>query len=97
MTETEADSYMGFTPDQEARFWRYNDAIAAHGYAITATPIEGLQELFLKDVSEALQKITDTAAYLSKVHRYRGISRSLKNHLHQALPEPSFNVQVKIP
>lgn len=83
---------MAMTAQQEQKFINFCSAFKNYGYFVQAEAADGLEEVFLADLQTALDKIHETAEYLRKKYRYRGVSRRLLEELHVSLPEPSFNV-----
>ena len=90
----EHESYLGFTSDQERRFWNLNDGIRRYGYYVAADPIDGMQERFLESLKEGFEQIEKCAEELQRLYGYRGVSKKLKAHLHQTLKEPCFNIKI---
>lgn len=80
--------------EQFRRFDQLSAALEAHGYAVNASPIPGMETLFLDDLAAALAKVEETAAFLRKRYGYRGLSRCLVDGLTASLPHPSLNVDV---
>jgi hypothetical protein len=86
---------MAFNEKQQRDLEMYQDAFNYYGYWIAAEPIDGMEEVFLYDLWKTLVKIESYASGLRKFHNYRGMSKNLKRALHNDLPRPSFNVEVK--
>lgn len=83
---------MPLNDEQFLRFERYSGLLNAHGYWISAEPIEGMEEVFLADLKQACAKVEETAAWLRKRWGYRGLSKRLLEELHISLRCPSENV-----
>lgn len=82
-----------FTNEQDQQFERLADMFRAHGYFVAAEPIKGMEVEFLADLIAAASRIEREAASLRSAYGYRGISKRLKEELHNSLPAPSFNVE----
>ncbi|WP_188645873.1 hypothetical protein [Tsuneonella deserti] len=81
---------------QERTLEQFQEAFRHYGYFVAATPIEGMEDVFLDDLRAALRKVEETAAHFRKGYGYRGVSRRLLEELHNSLPAPSANVESAI-
>ena len=70
--------------------------LEAHGYFIDCEPVDGLEDVFVKELYKAKNKIENVAYDIRLQYNYRGLSQTLLRELHIILPVPSFNVGSKL-
>lgn len=97
MFDTHASSWPmeKWTDDQWMRFHPICDALEAHGYWISTTPLEGQFDLWLADKKKALGIVLDAAAEQRAVWGYRGLSKNVLEGIHRLYPEPVWGVEVR--
>lgn len=79
----------------ERKIEQYEDAFYAHGYIVSASPVEGEEELFLNHLREGFAKVEAVLEINAKRYGYRGLSANALNALHIDLARPCWAVEVR--
>lgn len=56
----------------ERKIEQYEDSFYAHGYIVSASPVEGEEEMFLNHLREGFAKVETVMAINAKRYGYRG-------------------------
>jgi hypothetical protein len=78
----------------ELRLFSLYGAYKSYGYVVTADPIPGEEETFMRTLREGLLEIAHHMTANARSYGTRGKSKKALANLHRTLPEPVWGVEV---